>query len=139
MMTRPTVVAWVVPFQRSFLLAVTLKNGRIHIQGIAFGTQRQSLHLPLGHRLAEALDLAHAKLPEQITDRVVGGKTFHPQHTMQRLIASQQTSVSKAFGAYQHGHQERYPRRRWLDLVWWFPLNWRMTSYLLHQADLLHI
>jgi hypothetical protein len=71
--------ARVVPFQRSFLFAVTLKHGRIHVQGIALRSQRQPLHLPLGHRLEEALDLAHAKLPEQIADRVVGGKTLHAQ------------------------------------------------------------
>jgi hypothetical protein len=35
--------------------------------------------MPLGHRLEEALDLAHAKLPEQIADRVVGGKTCYAE------------------------------------------------------------
>ena len=117
-MTGPPVAARVVPFQRSFLLAVTLKHGGIHVQGVALRTQRQPLHLPLGHRLEEALDLAHAKLPEQIADRVVGGETFHAQQRMQRLVAAQQAGVSKALGAYQHGHQERHPRGRWLDMVW---------------------
>src|ERR1022692_2835525 len=42
MMTGPPVPARVVPFQRSFLLAVTLKHARIHVQGIALRTQRQT-------------------------------------------------------------------------------------------------
>src|SRR5450631_3747392 len=58
---------------------------------------------------------------------------------MQRLIAAQQTGVSKALGAYQHGHQERHPRGRWLDLVWRLPLNWQVTPNLLHQTNLLQI
>src|SRR4029079_17532051 len=118
MMTGPAVAARVVPFQRSFLLAVALKHSRIHVQGIALRTQRQPLHLPLGHWLEETLDLAHAKLPEQIADRVVGGETFHSQQRMQCLVAAQQARVSKALGAYQHGHEERQPRGRWLDMVW---------------------
>src|SRR2546423_13249975 len=104
MMTGPPVSARVVPFQRSFLLAVTLKHSRIHVQGIALRTQRQPLHLPLGHWLEETLDLAHAKLPEQIADRVGSREKFHAQQRMERLIAAQQACVSKALGAYQHGH-----------------------------------
>jgi hypothetical protein len=79
MMTGPPVTPRVVPFQGSFLFAVTLKHGRIHVQGITLTPQRQALHLPLSHRLEETLDLAHAELPEQIADGVVGRETLHAQ------------------------------------------------------------
>ena len=88
-MTGPPVAPRVVPLERSFLLAVTLKHGRVHVQRVSLRTQRQPLHLPLDHRLKKALYLAHAKLPEQITDRVVGREAFHAQQRMQRLIAAQ--------------------------------------------------
>src|SRR5207253_9163239 len=116
-LTWPPVTARVVPLQGSFLLAVALKHRGIHVKGVALRTQRQSLHLPLGHRLEEALNLAHAELPEQIADRVIGRESFHAQQRMQRLVAAQKTGVSKALGAYQHGHQESHPRGRWLDMV----------------------
>src|ERR1039458_8731425 len=139
MMTGPPVPARVVPFQRSFLFAVALKHGGIHVQGVALRAYRQSLHLPLGHRLEEALNLAHAELPEQIADRVVGGETLHAQQRMQRLVAAQQTGVSEALGAYQHGHQERHPRGRWLNVVRRIPLDGEVTANLLRQTNLLQI
>ena len=139
MMAGPPVSARVVPFQRSFLLAVTLEHGGIQIQGVALGAQRQPLHLPLGQRLEEALDLAHAKLAKQIADRVVGGKPLHAQQRMQRLIAAQQACVSEALGAHQHGHQERHPRVGWIDMVRRLPLDRHVPANLLHQTDLLQI
>src|ERR1039457_2275850 len=139
MMTAPPVPARVVPFERSFLFAVALKHGGIHVQGVALRAYRQSLHLPLGHRIEEALNLAHAELPEQIADRVVGGETLHAQQRMQRLVAAQQTGVSEALGAYQHGHQERHPRGRWLNVVRRIPLDGEVTANLLRQTNLLQI
>src|ERR1035438_8517594 len=139
MMTGPPVPARVVPFQRSFLFAVALKHGGIHVQGVALRAYRQSLHLPLGHRLEEALNLAHAELPEQIADRVVGGETLHAQQRMQRLVAAQQTGVSEALGAFQRGQQESHPSWRSLNVVRRIPLDGEVTANLLRQTNLLQI
>ena len=87
-MARSPVPARVVPFQGPFLIPVTLEHSGIHIQGVALGPLRQSLHLPLRQWREEALDLAHAKLAKQIADRVVGGEPLHAEQHMQRLITA---------------------------------------------------
>src|ERR1700680_3149319 len=51
-----------VTFEGTLLLAITFKDGRIQVQGVALGAPRQALHLPLGQRLKQALHLAHAAL-----------------------------------------------------------------------------
>jgi hypothetical protein len=56
---------------------------------------------------------------------------------MQRLVTTQQTGVSKALGAYQHGHQECHPRGRWLNVIRRTPLDGQVPANLLHQTNLL--
>src|SRR5260370_7565623 len=95
MMAGTTVFAWVVPFERTLLLAVAFEDCRIQVQGVALWPLWQALHLPLRQRFKQALHLAHAELAKQIADSIVGGKTVHAQQRMQRAISSQQTSVSE--------------------------------------------
>ena len=62
MMAGPSVFARVVTFEGTLLLAITFKDGRIQVQGVALWAPRQALHLPLGQGLKQALHLAHAEL-----------------------------------------------------------------------------
>src|SRR5207302_1481650 len=102
MMAGTAVFARVVSFERTFLLAIPLKDGRIQVQGVALWARRQALHLPLGQWFVQALHLTHTKLAKQIADGVVGGKTVQAQQRLQRAISPQPTGVSEASGSHQH-------------------------------------
>ena len=79
MMRGPSVFARVVSFERSFLLSVALENSGVQVQAVAFAARRHPLHLPLRQRLEQALHVTHGEAPEQIADRVVGGKVIDAQ------------------------------------------------------------
>src|SRR5580693_4246458 len=117
MMAGPSVFTWVVSFERTLLLAITLEYGRVQVQRVAVGSWRQTLHLPFRHWFVEALHLAHAESAKQIADRIVGGKSVHAQQRMQSSIAPQQTGVSETPGAQQHRYQERRERDTWIDMI----------------------
>lgn len=88
-MAGPSMFARVMSFERTFLLAVTLKHGRVQVQGVTVLARGQTLHQPFGHGLVEALDLAHAEGAKQIADGVVGGKPVHAQQCVQGAVATQ--------------------------------------------------
>jgi len=98
--------ARVVSLQRTFLPAVALEDRRIQVQAVAFGSRRHALHLPLHQRREQALDVAHRESPEQIADRVVGGKPLQSQQGLQGAVSAQPVGVREAFGAQQHGDQK---------------------------------
>ena len=101
MIAGPSVFARVRSLERPLLLAVTFQDCRIQVQAVARLARRQTLHLPFGHRLVEALDLAHAEGAKQIADGVVSRETIQAQQRMQRAIAARQAGVSEAPGAYE--------------------------------------
>jgi hypothetical protein len=45
----------VMPFQRTLLLAMALKDRRIQIERVTLGAPGQALHLPLSQRFEQAL------------------------------------------------------------------------------------
>ena len=47
MMAGSSVLAWIVTFQRTFLLAVALKDGRIKIETITLSCSEHRLHIKL--------------------------------------------------------------------------------------------
>src|SRR5260370_25089657 len=117
MMAGTTVFAWVVPFERTLLLAVAFEDCRIQVQGVALWPLWQALHLPLRQRFKQALHLAHAELAKQIADSIVGGKTVHAQQRMQRAISSQQTGVSEPSSSHQHRCQKPGEGTTGIDVI----------------------
>ncbi len=103
-MAGPSALAWVVPFEGALLFPVTLKDGGIQVQGVAFAALRQTLQLPLGQRFEQAPHLAHAELSEQVANRVIGRKPLQAQQRMQGAVPAQQAGVGEAPGARQHRH-----------------------------------
>src|SRR5579872_828430 len=136
MIAGPSVFARVRSLERLLLLAVTFQGCRIQVQAVARLARRQTLHLPFGHRLVEALDLAHTGGAKQIADRVVSRETIQARQRMQRAIAAQQTGVSEASGAYQRGYQERCIGGGRVDVIWRLPADRRVLSNRFCKTDL---
>src|SRR5579884_226434 len=78
MMRRPPVLPRVVAFARSFLSPGALQDGRVQVQAEALFALRQPLPLPRPQRLEEFVDQLLAKPPEQVANRIVGGKSLDP-------------------------------------------------------------
>jgi hypothetical protein len=55
--------------------------------------------------------------PEQIADCVVARESIQPQQGVQSAIPAQPVGVREAFGACQHGDQERGERRSGIDRI----------------------
>jgi hypothetical protein len=117
MMARPSVLARVVAFQRTFLPAVALEDRRIQIQAVAFGEQGHALHPPLAEWREQPLHIAHAELPEEIADRVVTREAAHTPQGLQGPVAAQPVHVCEPLGAGQHRGQKRGKGRRLIDVV----------------------
>jgi hypothetical protein len=135
MMAGPSVFARVVSFERTFLFAITFKDGRIQVQRVAFHALRQTLHLPFGQRRKQALHLSHAESAKQIADGVIGGKTLQAQERMQRAISSQQTRVSEASGSHQHRYQKGREGGSWINVIRRPPADRHVLPNRFHEAD----
>jgi len=117
MVAGPSVLARVVPFERTFLPAVAFEDRRIQVQAVAFGSRGYALHLPLHQRREQTLDITHAELPEQIADCVVGGESLQAQQRLQGTVSTQPVGVREALGAQQHGDQKRGEGRGGVDVI----------------------
>jgi len=88
MMTRASVFARIVAFQRALLVAIAFQDGGIQVQTVTGAACRQPLHLPLGQGIEETMHVAHAKTAEEIADGVINRKAGQAQHGMQGSIAA---------------------------------------------------
>ena len=117
MMAGPSRLPWVVRLERTLLPVVTLEDGRVHVQGVAFGAYRRPLRHPLCEGGEETVYVAHLESAEQIADRVAGGEARHAQQGVRGAVAAQKTGGSKSLGSAQHRDQESRQRESGLDLV----------------------
>ncbi len=122
-------------FQRTFLLSITLKDGRVEIETVALLPLRQPFQFPAFQRLKQTLNVAHGEAAKQVADRVVGWKPLHAQHRMQRLVPAQPGGMSEPSGAGQHRNQKTNQRGGRIDLITRPVTHWHVPPTLNSQTD----
>src|SRR4051794_34729312 len=135
MMAGAAVFAWVVSFQRTFLLSITLKHCRVEIETVALVARRQAFQLPALQRLKQTLHVAHGETAKQVANRVVSWKSLEAEHRIQRLVPAQPGGMSEPSGAGQHRNQKTNQRGGRIDLIPGLITHWHVAQKLTTQTD----
>jgi len=67
---------------------------------------------------------------EQIANRVIAGKTLHPQQRVQGSIRPQQRGVRKAPSPCHHRHQKGRQRLRRINGIGSLQMHWQMLDFV---------
>ncbi len=128
-------LARIMSLQTSFLMSITLKDGGIQIQRVAFASDGHTFHLPLRQRFEQTLHVANRETPEQIADSVIGGKAIHSLRVHARLDhRAASWHVRSAWRPTNTAIKNAMNVR--LDLIRRSPADWHALPNLLQEPSL---